>query len=340
MDGTASQLVTVTIHGTNDVAVITAVAGGDYGVTEAGGVANAIAGDPEAAGQLSIADVDDGEDLFQAPASLAGVYGTFTFNPANGSWTYTLDNDLAATQALNLGPAVTDSLTVTSLDGGTTHNIVVNVSGANDAAVIAGDDQGEVTEAGAASPGDADDSGVLTAADVDNTPNAFQPAAGNATYGSFTINASGQWNYSLNNGHPALATLATGSFLLDSFIVFSADGTAHTVEVRINGADDVIVVTPPPTFTGAGDPNDFDLLVGGAPTSGSFNGGGGNDILTGDGGNQTINGNNGNDTIYAGGGLDNINGNAANDILYGQAGNDIVDGANGTDTLYGGRLPP
>ena len=130
LDGTASQLVTVTIHGTNDVAVITAVAGGDYGVTEAGGVANAIAGDPEAAGQLSIADVDDGEDLFQAPASLAGVYGTFTFNPANGSWTYTLDNDLAATQALNLGPAVTDSLTVTSLDGGTTHNIVVNVSGA------------------------------------------------------------------------------------------------------------------------------------------------------------------------------------------------------------------
>ncbi|QIJ43329.1 hypothetical protein G7039_14085 [Rhizobium leguminosarum] len=29
------------------------------------------------------------------------MYGSFTFNAASGSWTYTLDNNRAATQALN-----------------------------------------------------------------------------------------------------------------------------------------------------------------------------------------------------------------------------------------------
>ncbi|NKL46524.1 hypothetical protein GFL57_37275 [Rhizobium leguminosarum bv. viciae] len=41
-----------------------------------------------------------------APASLNGIYGSFTFNAASGSWTYTLDNNRAATQALNQGDAV------------------------------------------------------------------------------------------------------------------------------------------------------------------------------------------------------------------------------------------
>jgi Ca2+-binding RTX toxin-like protein len=96
------------------------------------------------------------------------------------------------------------------------------------------------------------------------------------------------------------------------------------------------VVTPPTPFTGTGDPNDFDTLVGGAPTSGNFNGTSGNDVLTGDGGNQNISGNQGNDVIYGGGGNDNINGNQDNDQLYGQAGTDTLDGNGGDDTLYGG----
>ena len=50
VDGT-SQLVTITIHGANDAAVITGPATG--AVTEAGGVANGTAGTPTATGDLN-----------------------------------------------------------------------------------------------------------------------------------------------------------------------------------------------------------------------------------------------------------------------------------------------
>jgi Ca2+-binding RTX toxin-like protein len=110
----------------------------------------------------------------------------------------------------------------------------------------------------------------------------------------------------------------------------------HTIDITIHGADDgPIVVTPPPTETGA-DPNDFDNLTGGSVVSGNFTGSGNADTFTGDGGDQTLNGQGGNDTIYGQGGNDNINGNNDNDTLYGQAGSDTVSGNGGDDTLYGG----
>ena len=54
------------------------------------------------------------EAAFQAPASLSGAYGSFTFDPSTGAWTYTLDNSRAAVQALSACQQVSDSLTVTS----------------------------------------------------------------------------------------------------------------------------------------------------------------------------------------------------------------------------------
>src|SRR5205823_14642881 len=72
-------------------ATITASAAEDTAVTEAGGLANAVANDPSASGQLTVHDVDTGEDHFATPASLAGTYGTFTFNTTSGAWRYTHD---------------------------------------------------------------------------------------------------------------------------------------------------------------------------------------------------------------------------------------------------------
>ncbi|QIO77781.1 hypothetical protein HA460_01500 [Rhizobium leguminosarum bv. trifolii] len=106
----------------------------------------------------TVSDVDDGEAAFAAPASFNGIYGSFTFNAASGSWTYTLDNNRAATQALNQGDAVSDTLSVSSLDGTASHNIVVAITGANDAASIVVDatvtDDRATVEAGAAGSGD------------------------------------------------------------------------------------------------------------------------------------------------------------------------------------------
>ncbi|MEM5433599.1 VCBS domain-containing protein, partial [Cupriavidus oxalaticus] len=110
-DQTAQQTITVNITGANDHATITASTSEDTSVTEAGELANAVAGDASASGTLTVSDVDTGEAHFAAvpPDSLAGHYGTFTFDSNTGAWTYTLDNSKA--DALTAGQQVSDSLT-------------------------------------------------------------------------------------------------------------------------------------------------------------------------------------------------------------------------------------
>ncbi|WP_448208043.1 VCBS domain-containing protein, partial [Azospirillum sp. sgz302134] len=89
-------------------------------------------------GTLAVADVDTGEAKFRTPDSLAGTYGTFAFNADTGVWGYTLANSQANVQALKAGEQVTDKLTVTSLDGTASRDIVVTVTGANDVPALTG----------------------------------------------------------------------------------------------------------------------------------------------------------------------------------------------------------
>ncbi|WP_255350713.1 Ig-like domain-containing protein [Limnohabitans sp. DM1] len=87
-------------------------------------------------GSLTVTDPDSGENVLQTPASLAGVYGTFTLNTSSGAWTYTLDNSRDATQALAAQATVTDKLTVTSKDGTASQDISVLITGTDDAPVL------------------------------------------------------------------------------------------------------------------------------------------------------------------------------------------------------------
>ncbi len=101
---------TVQFAGVNDAATISVVGLSDNSVTEKGGLNNGTGGDASASGQLSVSDLDTGQNIFQSPATLAGTYGTFTFNATSGVWTYLLDDTRAATQGLNAGVVVTDTL--------------------------------------------------------------------------------------------------------------------------------------------------------------------------------------------------------------------------------------
>jgi Ca2+-binding RTX toxin-like protein len=74
----------------------------------------------------------------------------------------------------------------------------------------------------------------------------------------------------------------------------------------------------------------------------SFNGGAGDDTITGSGlsdflgggpGNDTVNGNNGGDSISGGDGNDNLSGGLGDDDLSGDQGTDRVDGGDGDDTF-------
>ena len=139
VDGTA-QLVTITINGANDAAVISGVTSGT--VIEAGGVANGTPGTPTATGDLSSTDVDNPNDAWTAVGTAtasANGFGSYTLTAA-GVWTYTLDNSNAAVQALNVGQTLTDTFTATTVDG-TAQLVTITINGANDAAVITGDDQ-------------------------------------------------------------------------------------------------------------------------------------------------------------------------------------------------------
>ena len=217
LDGTDSETITVNITGANDNATITVTTGGDYAVLEAGGVANGTLGDPNAAGDLNVADVDDGEAVFQAvaPASLVGTYGDFTFVAATGAWTYTLNDNDGDTQALNTTDVgITDTLTVTSLDGTDSETITVSVSGANDAPTDLTFTGGTVAEN---SPNGTVVASVATVTDVDNS-SGFTYSLQDTAGGRFAINASG------------VITVANGG-LLDY-----ETNTSKTVTVRVTDA--------------------------------------------------------------------------------------------------------
>ena len=156
-DGTTSTVV-VTINGTNDAAVISA---GTGSVTEDVGV---VGGNIATGGTLTVTDVDTGQASFQAQASTAGTYGTFTLG-TNGAWTYTASNTNPAVQALGAGQTLTETFTVRSTDG-TTSTVVVTINGTNDAAVISAG-TGAVTEDVGVVGGNIATGGTLTVTDTD-----------------------------------------------------------------------------------------------------------------------------------------------------------------------------
>ncbi len=229
VDGTARNIV-ITINGTNDAAIIGGVDTG--GVTEED--------DPvmlTATGVLTISDVDASEAAFTAQA-IAGTYGSITIDAA-GNWTYTASNTQPAIQQLSEGVTLTDTITVSAIDG-TTHDVTVTISGTNDAAVIAGDDQASVTE-DAGNP-DITDSGVLFVSDVDTGEAVFTAGTSTGTYGSVTIDAAGNWTYAADTSQTTIQALGVGATLTDTVTVTSIDGTAHQIDVVINGANDAAVI--------------------------------------------------------------------------------------------------
>ncbi|TPI58883.1 hypothetical protein FJ417_18090, partial [Mesorhizobium sp. B3-1-7] len=131
------------------------------------------------------------------------------------------------------------TLTVTSADGTAHQDIVVNITGANDAAVISGDTGGSVTEDAVLTV-----NGALTVNDPDAGQNSFQvhngsnPVAG--TYGSLTIDAGGNWVYTLNNAAANVQALTSADHPHDQIHVSSADGTDHVIDITVNGANEPV----------------------------------------------------------------------------------------------------
>lgn len=137
--------VEITVTGSNDVPVIK---GTDTGaVTEAGGTANAYAGTPSIAGDLTATDYDnnDGTLTWTVDGATTGTeprvgkYGTFTIDQ-NGHWNYQLDNSDPDTQKLQNGQSPTEVFTVLVTDSSgkpVEQEVTVTVHGTNDDPVLA-----------------------------------------------------------------------------------------------------------------------------------------------------------------------------------------------------------
>jgi VCBS repeat-containing protein len=232
--GTTTETLTIHVTGVNDTATF---GGADSGAVTEDAVPNTVGG------TLTVSDLDDGQSSIVAQSGVAGGngYGTFSIN-SSGVWSYTLNNSNSAVNGLNAGDHLQDTLVVHSADG-TAHTITVTINGANDAATFTGGDSGSVTEDSASNP----INGHLLVSDVDNPGKvvAQSGAAGSNGYGSFSIDADGNWTYTLDNSNAAVNALNTGSTpLTDTLTVTTDDGTHHTITVTINGANDAA------TFTG------------------------------------------------------------------------------------------
>ncbi|TLX14396.1 VCBS domain-containing protein [Rhizobium sp. MHM7A] len=293
-NGTLSEAnVTISLTGANDAAsiVVDATVSDDRATVEAGAAGS---GDPNASGKLTVSDVDDSEAVFAAPASLDGIYGSFSFNAATGSWTYTLDNDRAATQALNQGDAVSDTLSVSSLDGTASHNIVVAITGADDGPARQAPTDIKLTPvvpADSVNFNNFEFSGLLSATDPDA--------------GGFSFSIASQSN-------PGLFSI-TGN-------------TLNSDALSTNGTFSVTV-----TATQTGDPmgpafektETFTMITGGNGNSvDNPSGGTGDDVLYGGGGNDMMFGLGGDDTLFGQDGNDTLNGGVGNNTLTGGVGND------------------
>ncbi|WP_210205755.1 VCBS domain-containing protein [Hoeflea marina] len=362
--GTAMSTATITVIGVNDAASITGPYTGS--VTEDGTLTTG--------GTLTVNDVDSGQNVFQAPASLAGTYGTFSFNSTTGVWGYTLSNAAGNVQALNTGETRHDQLTVTSFDGTASRVIDVTINGSNEVnAPITVSDTASASGRYAISKNSSSPSTVNF-----NAASLFGGGSGPLTYSYQLLSApanagwlginngtisgnpnnsqAGNYFYRVTatDGISTMATLIALTVLPDDGYnqeTVSGNGSAGTLFSRSDNYHDVVTFTGanPSTLANAG--SGIDVLIGQSGVN-LMNGGSGDDALYGMGGGDTLAGGAGNDFIDGGAGNDILYGGASTenstssgddalvggsgiDMLFGGDGFDILSGGTGDDTLYG-----
>jgi VCBS repeat-containing protein len=261
-------------------------------------------------------DVDLGPWVFATPSSLSGTYGTFTFNETSGEWTYHPDNSLAATQALVGGEAVSDTLTVTSLDGSPHQDIVVAITGTNDA------------------PDAVDDNGFTTAFE---TPLTIDPATLLAN--DTDVDSTNLTITAVDSAVGGTVELVQGQIVFTPAAGFSGDASFHYH--LSDGSDGTDVATVSLTV---GQGEDDGCITGtdgnddmtGTNDADCMDGLGGDDRLLALNGNDTLNGGDGDDTLLAGNGDDVLDGGAGNNTLTAGPGNDLLLGGAGDDVMTGG----
>ncbi|HIJ88940.1 MAG TPA: hypothetical protein HPP97_14875, partial [Desulfuromonadales bacterium] len=229
VDGTA-QVVTVTITGTNDAAIISGTS--TAALTETNTALTT-------GGTLAATDVDSSA-LFVAQTATAGSngYGSFSIG-TDGIWSYTMNS---AHNEFVGGQNYTDSITVTTADG-TAQVITVTITGTNDAPVFTSGTVGNVDE-------NAPVSTVIYAAtttDVDGPAPARIYSLSGADAALLNISSDGLVTLKNSADFETKASYA--------FDVIASDGTDSTTQAvivsinNINGEGPITIHAPAGNFT-------------------------------------------------------------------------------------------
>jgi VCBS repeat-containing protein len=135
----------------------------------------------------------------------------------------------------------TDSFTYTMQLGNgalSTATVTLRINGVDDLAVIAGDDTGSVRE-----EFDLTDTGTLSISDPDTgqvasfvAHDGTDPLEGN--HGTLTIEADGDWIYTLDNADPEVQALTASGHLTDTITVEATDGATHDITIDIAGTNE------------------------------------------------------------------------------------------------------
>jgi len=234
-------------------------------------------------------------------------YGTLTMHK-DGNWSYSADNSKAAVQAIGLGAFVTDTITITELDGKTTHQINVTINGKNDGPVL-------------------DSNGGLTTATI--RVNQYAPALMTTVHATdVDANDLGLLKYSIVGGADQAQFAidqSTGALTLKNPTNFVAPTDVNadlSYEVQVQVADShggtaaqmitinafwsgttVVLTQAADKYTATGS---ADFWIKGLDGNDSLTGSSGNDLIQGDAGNDTLIGGSGNDTLIGGMGNDSL----------------------------------
>jgi VCBS repeat-containing protein len=224
IDGT-TQLVTVTITGTNDAAVIT----GDTSV-EADETNAALT----LSGTLTASDVDNQDNSFIAQTDLVGTLGTFSVD-ASGAWMFVANS---AFNELNVGESVTENFIVQSIDG-TAQLVTVTINGSNDAPVATVDNLS--TEENTVLNGT-----VPLATDADGTVVSYQLVEDlGSNNGSLTFNDDGTFSFNPGSDFDYLA-VGQSKFVTFTYTATDNDGTVSlpaTVTIIVTGSYDAPILS-------------------------------------------------------------------------------------------------
>ncbi|TKF95677.1 tandem-95 repeat protein [Vibrio lentus] len=192
----------------------------------------------QASGTLTASD-PDGTAGFTAVQGGAGIAGSKGYGHAhidvNGHWTYDLDNNHPIVQQLGEGQTDTETITVQSADG-THHDIVVTITGTNDAPILGVNQTSSTT-------------GTLTETDVDVTDShTFSVVSSAGQFGSLSVDPNtGDYVYTPNTSITGMSySSATNSYHgVDVFEVKVSDG--HTEDSKFITFDASGHVTMSPT---------------------------------------------------------------------------------------------